>query len=220
MNWKNKYIDLIHSLPDYIVSIEDKSEVSIAKDKIQARCNGYSNVYVEIGSGSGHHLIERAKLEPEGLFIGFELRYKRTFRTAQKAEKDHLKNLIVIRGNAEFLPDLFNEDQIKGVYVNFPDPWDKRRWQKHRLLNQEFLVELSKFLRPDGFLAYKTDHQEYFHSTLKLIDSLKEFKLGEVTEDLYASQYLSHNVTTEFEQLFLSQNLPVFYLRCVQASSN
>ncbi|MCB0337004.1 MAG: tRNA (guanosine(46)-N7)-methyltransferase TrmB [Bdellovibrionales bacterium] len=216
MNWKNQYIDLIHTLPTYILSIERDEEISRARDALRKRCD--KGVVVEIGSGSGHHLIELAASNPDTLCVGFEIRYKRTFRTAEKAQERRLQNLIVVRGSAELIPQLFEGILLDGVFINFPDPWSKRRWRKHRIMNREYLLRLCQSLRSHGFVSYKTDHREYFLTTLDLMKGLNCFELVEATEDLYQSDFLERNIQTEFEQLFLSKGLPVHYLKCLKVS--
>lgn len=221
-SWVNPYIDRIGSKPAYLLPFERKMKpdaidpalTAHARATIDARRSEFQRCYVEVGSGSGRHLIERAAADRQSLYVGFELRYKRAFRTAEKAEQAGLNNLLVLRTDARQLSALFPPASLHGVYVNFPDPWSrKRRWIKHRLLNHDFFLALSTLLTADGFLSYKTDHAEYFDVTAAAIEESRLFCLKFVTKDLYKSPHFAGNVATEFENLFISQNLPICMLR-------
>ena len=212
-------MDLVETKPATLLpQIDGEYDPEHLKTFTQKR-DSASAIYVEIGSGSGGHLIGRALKQPDALFIGFELRYKRAFRTAEKAEKEGLTNLVVVRGDAQSLPTLFENSKVDGYYINFPDPWGKKHWKKHRLINTEYLQVLHRYLRPGGFLAYKTDHHEYFLSGESVIRDSTLFEVTERTEDLHSSEYLADNITTEFESLFLSKGLPICFLRAVRSAA-
>ncbi|MDC0357733.1 tRNA (guanosine(46)-N7)-methyltransferase TrmB [Oligoflexia bacterium] len=217
-NWKwiNQYIPLIDTCPEFIGNLEDQK---IAPD-IQARFNdkmtAYSKVYCEIGSGSGMHLLERAQNNPDSFYVGFELRYKRAYKTAQKGERRGIKNSYVFRGDAALMFDLFPTSSLDGIYVNFPDPWDKKRWEKHRVLHDTFFEKLYPFLKPDGFFSYKTDHKSYFEKIFELLQSSKIYTVSKHTFDLHHSEYKGDNVLTEFEHLFISKQLPIMFLEATK----
>lgn len=211
-NWKNQYIDLVTTKPDLIVSL-DEGNPGVAADWLAERSRPYQDVICELGSGSGGHLVQRAGQRPNALFVGFEIRFKRAYRTAEKAESADINNLVIARTSARHLHALFPAGRLAGVYVNFPDPWQKRRWKKHRLLQQPFLQEVLTALRPDGFFAYKTDHPECFEETVKILRTMPGFVITEETHDLHHSPYISDNIISEFEALFLSQHLPIHFIK-------
>lgn len=220
--WKNPYIDLVDEHEDAILTLDPErtntrlGEYALSapsRELLREKQELFKESVLELGSGSGGHLIERAKLEPQTLFIGVELRFKRAVRTIEKAKRDSLTNLLILRGTAESISDIFPPRSISRVYVNFPDPWSKKRWTKHRMLNEERLITISKLLRQSGALLYKTDHKEYFYTTLELLESLPMFAVEYQTPDLHNSPYLEGSVQTEFESLFLSQGLPIYALK-------
>ncbi|MFM1847136.1 MAG: hypothetical protein RL417_610 [Pseudomonadota bacterium] len=211
--WRNQYIDLLGSKPDYIVSANGKGLSPEGLHIVKSRAAQFARVAVEIGSGSGQHLIELALRDPETLFIGYEIRFKRIFRTAEKAEKLGLKNILLIRQSAFEMPAAFESSSLAGVYINFPDPWDKKRWHKNRILNPDFLKKLHEMLGPDGFLSYKTDHTGYFAATREILDELQLFYIEALETDLHNSALADATPPTEFESLFRSKGLPVMYLR-------
>ncbi len=212
--WKNQYIELVNSSSEYIINCGKNPLSAPQKELLAKRISSYARIIVELGSGSGAHLLEQASQNPDTLYVGFEIRFKRTFRTAQKAEKAEIRNLLLLRANAERITEFFGNSSIQGFYVNFPDPWDKKRWHKHRMLNSRSLNEMHALLKPGGFISYKTDHQGYFKDTRKLLCELNLYQICQESEDLHNSDIPKElrNIRSEFEMLFISKGLPVYFI--------
>jgi len=204
MAWENQYMRLVRTKPGIIVAESDRELAESSRHEVQSLLGAYKECYVELGSGSGMHLIRLAQKAPESLCVGLEIRFKRAFKTGEKAELQGLRNVRVLRTDAKQIHHLFQPGQVSGFFVNYPDPWDKRRWLKNRLLSVELLNTMHDLLKPGGFLRYKTDHQEYFASTRGIMDSSK-WRAVKVTTDLLASEHWQDNIPTEFEMLFRSQ---------------
>ncbi|MBN8548012.1 MAG: tRNA (guanosine(46)-N7)-methyltransferase TrmB [Deltaproteobacteria bacterium] len=214
--WKNQYIDLVESKTDKIISLVTEHPTPAHCESLKKLIAPFSTVFCEIGPGSGGHLIELAARNPTAAYVGFELRFKRAFKTVQKAEKRGIKNLFVVRANALTMKEFFAPASLAGVYVNFPDPWSKKHWKKNRILNPSFLEVLQELLAVDGFLSYKTDHLEYFEETLETVGKMPRFSIRKLTKDLYASEFVEANIPTEFENLFKSQGLKINFFEAVK----
>ncbi len=210
--WTNKYVELVRTLPETLINGEEKAPLESEIERVAQILKGFSRVFVELGSGSGGHLIERAHKDPGSLYIGFELRYKRAFRTAEKALGKGIKNLVVIRSDATYLDRYFAPNSLDGIYMNFPDPWDRKKWKKHRMINAESLRTFHSLLKPGASFRYKTDHEGYFDDSLELIKQSALFSIARMTRDLHLSEFTEDNVTTEFERLFISQGLPTYFV--------
>lgn len=215
MSWQNQYIHLVTTKPDLLVAEKERETPVQSRGRIQERMRQYRSCFVELGSGSGMHLIRLAQLYPDVLCIGLEIRFKRAFKTAEKAERLGLANVLVLRTDARGLPELFNEGEVSGFFVNYPDPWDKRRWRKNRLLNDELLVIMHRLLTTEGFLRYKTDHHEYFDSTMAVMRE-SQWMIQKHTTDLLQSEWVENNIPTEFEYLFRSQEKPLCMLEVLK----
>jgi tRNA (guanine-N7-)-methyltransferase len=215
MSWENQYMQLVTTKPGIIVAEHDRELAENSRIEIQRRLPDFSDCFVELGSGSGMHLITLAQRNPQALCVGFEIRFKRAFKTGEKAELKVLNNVMVVRTDARQIKHLFSPGQVSGFFVNYPDPWDKRRWLKNRLLNPELLQTMRDLLKEKGFLRYKTDHQEYFASTCKLL-SAEQWQTVKHTTDLLQSPYAENNIPTEFEMLFKSQQKPLCLLETVR----
>ncbi len=210
--WKNRYIDLVEAKPEYIVRGESESLTPEQGAQILRRSSTYPRTVCELCCGSGGHLIELAVKEPGTFFLGFELRFKRCYNAAKKAERLGLSNVLLVRTSAFFLPKLFPPASLDGIYINFPDPWDHHRWKKHRILQPDFIDQIALLLKPGGLFSHKTDHAEYFEATLNAIRRHPVFAVRSVVRDLYAGLASYEGPQTEFEKLFRSKGLPIFLL--------
>ena len=206
----NPYVERSYKYPERLFNFYDfDKDLALVKNVF----NDAKYIYVEFGSGSGGHLIDLAESLPGAHCIGFEIRYKRAVRTIEKSVVRNINNTWILRTDGNNIDKVFDEASIDRIYVNFPDPWSRPREWKHRTLSERFLDKCSKLLKPSGQLWVKTDHEEYFRSFLKKIKRDNRFTLLGVTEDLYSSEFISDNIVTEFESLFISQGLPIYHLR-------
>ena len=206
---------LVTTKPGIIVAETDRELADNSRKEIQAIIGEFPECYVELGSGSGMHLIKLAARSPQALCVGLEIRFKRAFKTGEKAEGNELSNIRVLRTDARQIRHLFSPGQVSAFFINYPDPWEKRRWRKNRLINAELIQTMWDLLKPGGFLRYKTDHQEYFASTCPLLAPQK-WEIQRHTTDLLKSPYLDNNIPTEFEMLFKSQGKPLCLVEAVK----
>jgi len=213
LTWKNPYIERSHDLKDRIV-VNSSGEVGENdRNALLSVIAPYKNLVVELGSGSGQHLLSLGTRSPNSCVLGFELRYKRAVRTIEKCIKAGVENVFVARTSALNLSTLLPSKSISQLYVNFPDPWsDKRRWKKHRLLNDETLSMIAACLAPGGIFRYKTDHRECFDDVVQRLEAHRDYGICGITLDLHKSSFLHNNLLTEFEEMFRAQGLPIYFV--------
>jgi len=212
--WVNPYLKKLFEYPDYIYTFEDtERDVARVRALVLER-----DVLLEIGSGSGKHLIEQAERNPKLVAIGIELRYKRSVRTIEKAIKRGISNIVVFHTDGRVFDKVFPENSISQLHVNFPDPWAKKKQKKHRVLGSEFLEKAVRCLKPDGILSIKTDHRNYFDDFMTEFKSFRQFDVEMESRDLHNSEFRERNISSEFEELFRSKGEPVCWLRarCVK----
>lgn len=196
---------LVTTKPGIILA--DDEEQTLAPEinrSILEKRTGFAKCFVELGSGSGMHLLQLAAQNPDTLCVGIEIRFKRAFRTGEKAEEMGLSNVLVLRSDAKQIDEIFAQGSVDGFYINYPDPWEKRKWRKNRLVNRDFVTKLHSLLKPGGILRFKTDHHEYFSSSLPLFVE-SEWTRTKFSRDIFASEYTAENIPTEFEMLFKYQ---------------
>jgi len=206
----NPYSARLYEFPRRIILFDDREHDTL---RVREKVAQAERVVCELGSGSGSHLTELAARNPEAQIFGFELRYKRAVRTIERAQRIGLENATVLRTNSFDLGQIFPNQSIHELHINFPDPWERRRSHKHRMLSARMLETLQVVMAEGALLSIKTDHSENFEQFLELVQSSAAFELNFHTRDLHQSPYLARNIVTEFEALFLSQKLPIFALQ-------
>lgn len=113
---------------------------------------------LEIGTGQGNFFIEKAKMRPQFNHLGFEIRFKLVPHVNELAKKSQLTNAHVLFGNAWLSRDtVFKNKKVSHIYIFFPDPWEKDKHQKRRLVQTHFLDVLYEILEPGGKIYVQTD---------------------------------------------------------------
>jgi tRNA (guanine-N7-)-methyltransferase len=113
---------------------------------------------VELGSAEALFLIERARVIPDALLVGIEIRsemVKRADRLCSEAGVFNVRN--VFANMSVDLPRLFSPRSVRRVHVNFPDPWWKTRQHKRRVVGPALVAELAEVLEPGGEIHVMTD---------------------------------------------------------------
>lgn len=163
---------------------------------------------LEIGTGNGLHFAHQAAKHPERLLLGIELKYKPLIQSIRRVRRNGGTNARVARYNAYLLPEIFVEQELNDVFIFFPDPWEKLRQQKHRLIQDEFLQRLHAVQRPGSRLTFKTDSQDYFAWAMERF-ARSPYKIESSTADLHSSEYAQTNFITQFENIFIRQGLKI-----------
>lgn len=117
-------------------------------------------------------------------------------------------------GDVSNILDYFDKGEISRVYINFCDPWPKKRWAKRRLLHRGFLDKYSTILEDKGEIHFKTDNVGLFEFSLNEVADCN-WKLKNISLDL-ANNTEFENVTTEYEDKFMSQNIKIHRLEAVK----
>lgn len=161
-------------------------------------------IHIEIGMGKGRFIMEMATLHPEINYVGIEKYSSVLLRAIQKMEKleQPLPNLVFIRMDAETITDVFSQNEISRIYLNFSDPWPKDRHARRRLPSREFLHRYAQILVPEGVVEFKTDNTDLFSFALSEAPEA-EWKVVGSTQDLHADREMSEgNIMTEYEERF------------------
>ena len=172
-------------------------------------------IYIEIGMGKGRFIMEMAKLHPDINFIGIERYSSVLLRAIEKYDKE-LKNVRFVCMDARCVEDVFAENEVARIYLNFSDPWPKARHAKRRLTSTDFLERYEKILRQGGLLEFKTDNTELFNFSLEQIKEAG-WILQNFTYDLHHHEEMSRgNVMTEYEEKFSAKGNPINKLIAVR----
>ena len=109
-------------------------------------------LFLEVGMGKGRFLMDMARLHPERNYVGIEMYDSVLLRALQKREEleeagEKFSNLVFIRVDARLLPEIFEKDEVDGIYLNFSDPWPPNRQRKRRLTWRAYLEVYDEILR-------------------------------------------------------------------------
>lgn len=174
-------------------------------------------LYIEVGMGKGQFVIGMAQKNSHLNFIGIEKFDSVMVRALEKViEAGELPNLKLLKIDADELTEIFEENEVAGVYLNFSDPWPKPRHAKRRLTHENFLKLYQTIMKEDGAIRFKTDNRLLFEYSLA---SLSQYGmiLQDVALDLHKREDLEWNVMTEYEQKFSAKGQPIYRLEAVFA---
>ncbi|CEN90066.1 tRNA guanine-N(7)-methyltransferase [[Clostridium] sordellii] len=165
-------------------------------------------IHVEFGTGRGKFLTTLAKQNPNINYIAMEMKEEVLLKAVEKAVENELNNILFIWGDVNNILDYFDKGELSRVYINFCDPWPKKRWYKRRLTYRGFLENYKKLLNDDGEIHFKTDNEKLFEFSLNEF-SEANLKFKNITLDLANSDY-EGNVTTEYEDKFMSYGMKIY----------
>lgn len=172
-------------------------------------------IHVEIGCGKGTFLTQNAIRNPQINYIGIERQSTVAAIAARKIEAEQ-KNIALSCAQVESLEDFFIPGEIKRLYINFCDPWPKKKWFKRRLTYRGFLQMYRRIFDGEGEVYFKTDNKGLFEFSLNEFCA-DDWKLSNITLDLHNSGY-EENIMTEYEERFSNAGMPIYRLeaRCNQ----
>jgi len=117
---------------------------------------------VEIGFGRGEFLRNLAALGPRRAHVGVEVSFKRVLKMARRLARTELRNVRLVQGTGEeMVRELLPESSVETFWINFSDPWPKKRHHRRRLIQPPFLRDLALRLQPGGCVEIATDHEGY-----------------------------------------------------------
>lgn len=186
--------------------IQEHVEVMLTEEQL---LNFDKPYYLEIGSGKGQFLVDMAKKFPEKFFIGVERNVTCCGFTAKKLVEEKLENAKLMFINAEILLNRIKDNSIDGIFLNFSDPWPKKRHHKRRLTAEAFLKNYYRVLKPGARIMMKTDNPDLFAFTLENLEN-SPFKVIEQNDN-----YLTHDefdTMTEYEQSFREEGIAIHRL--------
>lgn len=167
-------------------------------------------VHLEIGTGKGDFIIENAIKYPNINFIGMEKYDSVLVRAIQKAEQYDFANLLFINEDAAKITEIFNKE-IDVLYLNFSDPWPKKRHSKRRLTSNYFLTKYDSIFYSNQQIVFKTDNRDLFEfSIICLVDY--GYKIKFISLDLHSHKEINDNIMTEYEQKFVKKGFPIYKL--------
>tara|TARA_B100000378_G_scaffold53851_1_gene39810 strand:+ start:81 stop:710 length:630 start_codon:yes stop_codon:yes gene_type:complete len=166
---------------------------------------------LEIGFGVGNFIIEMGIREPNENFIGIDFYHKGIRKVITRIAKYEICNARIVYGDAkEKIPLLFNPEELDRVYINFPDPWPKKRHHKRRLIKPGFIKVLAEKLNRGGEIHIATDHEAY---AMEILDFFEKEPALKNKNELGAFLSQKEGIPkSKYEKKFISAGERIFYL--------
>ena len=206
-NLKNKK-DILNNSSYYLSNPEDY------KDKWKSYFKNDNPIYLEIGCGKCSFIYEIAKRNPENNYVGMErIDTVLAYGIKEISGKDELSNLVLINYDASSIDKVLKKE-IETLYLNFSDPWPKKRHEKRRLTSFSFLEKYDTIFKDEKNLEFKTDNIGLFEYSIVSLS-----KYGYVIEDLSFDLHKREdfdNIVTEYEEKFSKKGFKINYLKAIK----
>ena len=124
-------------------------------------------LWVEVGCGKGRFTVETAAANPDMLLIAMERVPDAMVVAMEKARELDLRNVFFVDIDVARIEDCFAPGELDGMYINFCDPWPRKKNAKRRLTHRGFLEKYSRVLTPGGQIHFKTDNAPLFQFSLE-----------------------------------------------------
>ncbi len=200
----------LEACPFYIMNTQEQ------KGKwIQAFEDSSKPLYVELGCGKGGFISQAAPAHPENNYVAMDIKNEMLVLAKRKIEAAYEEkgmkpyNVRVANQNIERIDLAWDEnDRADRIYINFCNPWPKKKHKKRRLTHTRQLLNYKKFLR--GELWFKTDDDELFEESLEYFEEAG-YKIKFITRDLHSETGIE-NFVTEHENMFTEMGMKIKFL--------
>ena len=174
-------------------------------------------LHLELGCGKGGFMAQKAVQNPQINFLAVDIKSdilgltKRNIEKAYEQAGKEVDNVRIFAYDIErILQVLDRNDEVERIYINFCNPWPKKKHKKKRLTYPRQLFFYQEFLKDGGEIWFKTDDDELFEESLDYF-AMCGFTQEFITYDLAASGF-AENIVTEHEQMFMDQGIKIKFL--------
>ena len=161
---------------------------------------------MEIGSGKGDFIVEMAKKNPDINFLGVERVPTIAGMMVKKIVEEGISNVKVFANDINIIYEEIKDGSVDGIYLNFVDPWPKKRHAKRRLTFINCLNQYYRILKKDGLVIFKSDNDGLFEFTNEELTKTK-FKVL-VSEEKYEFDS-TKDAMTEYETKYRLKGLNI-----------
>lgn len=200
-------IKILEANPNFYISTPKNN-----KGKWKKVFSNNNPIEIEIGMGKGSFIMNKCTQNPNINYIGIEKNIVICSKAIKKfnALEEELPNLRIINIDATIINEIFSENEISKIYLNFSDPWPKARHAKNRLTNPKFLNLYKEIMEKNGLIEMKTDNDSLYAYTINdvLKENPKSYKIIYQTDNLHKelnNNFNINNIITEYEARFSSE---------------
>lgn len=165
----------------------------------------YKRIFVEIGFGSGRHLLYQAKENPEALIIGIEVYKPACLQVENLAGINGLKNIVLLNLDARLVMSLLKSNSIDRLFLHFPVPWGKSKMR--RVVSSQFALECQRTLKDGGTFELRSDDRDYTDFTIGCFMDLKNANI-----QIFKNRFLE--ISSKYEDRWIRQNKDIYDVIC------
>lgn len=195
--------ELLANHPQYVISNPEE-----CKGKWSEIFGNDHPIHIEVGSGKGAFITGMARQHPDINYIGIDIQLSVLSYALDKVLAADVPNVRLLRVDGSSLTNYFAPAEISRLYLNFSDPWPKKRHEKRRLTYKTFLETYQEILPEKGEIHFKTDNRGLFEYSLASF-SQYGMTLQQVWLDLHASDF-EGNIMTEYEEKFSNKGQVIY----------
>ena len=163
-------------------------------------------LWVEVGCGKGKFTAETAEANPDVLLIAVERCREAMVVAMEKAQAMGLKNVFYIDMDVANIEEIFAGAEIDRLFINFPDPWPRKKNAKRRLTYRTFLDKYCRVIKEGGEIHYKTDNAPLFEFSVEEF-ALCGLEVKNLTRNLHENGIVG--IMTGYEEKFHSLGTPI-----------
>ena len=166
----------------------------------------HDNLRLEIGVGRGDFIVQMALANPNVYFLGVEMSSMALAIAGKKVLENEIKNVLLINIDMHYLFEKIGENKFDIIYLNFSDPWPKKRQHKRRLTYPTCLNEYYKELKKGGKVIFKTDNDLLFEDSVPYFEE-SPLEIVSITRNYDVLD--NDDKMTEYEKKFRGLNTPI-----------
>ena len=185
--------------------INEHLEYSLTDEEISK----LDNFQLEIGSGKGEFLVRISNKFPKEMFLGIEKNVTCAGISVKKLVENEVSNAKLLYRDAQDIIKIISDKSVNNIYLNFSDPWPKKRHYKRRLTSINFLNEYRRILKDDGKIIFKTDNVDLFNYSIEMFQE-NNFNIIKIDNDYDGLD--DFDAQTEYEEFFRKENTPIHRL--------
>ncbi|MFD1178529.1 tRNA (guanosine(46)-N7)-methyltransferase TrmB [Paenibacillus puldeungensis] len=175
-------------------------------------------IHIELGMGKGQFISGMSAKHPNVNFIGMDMYDELIRRASEKVRaiwnaqgQEEPETVRLALGNIELIEEFFAPGELERIYLNFSDPWPKKKHWRRRLTHPRFLQKYRTLLNEEGEIHFKTDSRELFQFSLNAF-AASGLQMNNISLSLHEEGNPEFNVMTEYESKFVGRGMPIY--RC------
>ena len=206
-----RFIKTFGRLKGRPLSKNQKLGLALHKQRYELSLDLEKKIWLEVGFGNGHHLVELAKRNYDKLIVGSEVYENGVATACFSLFQNKIHNAKVFHGDVRNVLNLFKNKTVDRFYILFPDPWTKKRHKSRRLLSSSNVGYFSKILKSGGFICIATDVEDYCVEIEDTFSNLDHFKRIHVSPKEKNLKFFL-DIETKYEQKAINKGLSPSYL--------